>query len=79
MDFYDPYIQWYRRIMQRLIAPILHRDHMRFHNTTSATELLVRPFEMKNHFLMKVKLKLCANASCFIFLYKSLSYRRWLF
>ena len=79
MDFYDPYMQWYRRIMRRLIAPMLHRDHMRFHSTTSATELLVRPFEIQNHFLMNVKLRLCANASCFIFLYKSLSFRRWLF
>ncbi|RVW13522.1 Serine/threonine-protein phosphatase 7 long form-like [Vitis vinifera] len=31
MDFYDPYMQWYRRITRRLIAPVLHRDHMRFH------------------------------------------------
>ena len=52
---------------------------MRFHSTASATELLVRPFEIQNHFLMNVKLKLYANVSCFIFLYKSLSYHRWLF
>ena len=79
MSFYDPYMQWYRRITRRLIAPVLHRDHMRFHSTASATELLVRAFEIQNHFLMNVKLKLCANASCFIFLYRSPSYRRWLF
>ena len=76
MDFYDPYMQWYQRITRHLIALVLHRDHMRFHNTTSVIELLVGPFEIQNHFLMNVKLKLCANASCFIFLYKSLSYRR---
>ncbi|RVW28833.1 Serine/threonine-protein phosphatase 7 long form-like [Vitis vinifera] len=29
MSFYDPYMQWYRRITRRLIAPVLHRDHMR--------------------------------------------------
>ncbi|RVW58989.1 Serine/threonine-protein phosphatase 7 long form-like [Vitis vinifera] len=40
MAFYDPYMQWYRRIMRRLIAPVLHRDHMRFHSIASATELL---------------------------------------
>ena len=79
MSFYDPYMQWYRRITRRLIAPVLHRDHMRFHSTASATKLLVRPFEIQNHFLMNVKLKLCANASCFIFLYRSPLYRRWLF
>ncbi|RVW77286.1 Serine/threonine-protein phosphatase 7 long form-like [Vitis vinifera] len=43
MSFYDPYMQWYRRITRRLIAPVLHRDHMRFHSTASATELLVPP------------------------------------
>ena len=79
MDFYDPYMQWYRHITRRLIAPILHRDHMRFHNATFAIELLVRPFKIQNHFLMNVKLKVCANALCFIFLYRSLSYHRWLF
>nr|CAN79107.1 hypothetical protein VITISV_000310 [Vitis vinifera] len=41
MDFYDPYMQWYRHITRRLIAPILHRDHMRFHNATFAIELLI--------------------------------------
>ncbi|RVW18813.1 Serine/threonine-protein phosphatase 7 long form-like [Vitis vinifera] len=41
MSFYDPYMQWYRRITRRLIAPVLHRDHMRFHSTASATELLI--------------------------------------
>ncbi|RVX08332.1 Serine/threonine-protein phosphatase 7 long form-like [Vitis vinifera] len=41
MSFYDPYMQWYRCITRRLIAPILHRDHMRFHSTASATELLM--------------------------------------
>ena len=79
MAFYDPYMQWYRRITRCLITLVLHRDHMRFHSTTSTTKLLVRLFEIQNHFLMNVKLKLCANASCFIFLYKSLSYRIWLF
>ena len=79
MDFYDPYMQWYRRITRCLIAPVLHIDHMRFHSIASTTELLVRPFEIQNHFLMNVKLKLCANVSCFIFLYRSLPYRRLLF
>ncbi|KAL6322387.1 hypothetical protein AAG906_007940 [Vitis piasezkii] len=41
MSFYDPYMQWYRHITQCLIAPVLHRDHMRFHSTTSVTELLI--------------------------------------
>ncbi|RVW88638.1 Serine/threonine-protein phosphatase 7 long form-like [Vitis vinifera] len=41
MSFYDPYMQWYRRITRRLIAPVLHRDHMRFHSIASATELLI--------------------------------------
>ncbi|KAL6319742.1 hypothetical protein AAG906_026837 [Vitis piasezkii] len=41
MDFYDPYMQWYRRITRCLIAPVLHRDHMRFHSLASATELLM--------------------------------------
>ncbi|KAL6328847.1 hypothetical protein AAG906_003864 [Vitis piasezkii] len=41
MAFYDPYMQWYRHITRCLIAPVLHRDHMRFHSTTSATELLM--------------------------------------
>ena len=50
MDFYDPYMQWYRRITRHLIAPVLLRDHMRFHSTTSTIELLVRLFEIQNHF-----------------------------
>ena len=50
MDFYDPYMQWYQHITQSLIAPVLHRDHMRFHITAFAIELLVRPFEIQNHF-----------------------------
>ncbi|RVX18379.1 Serine/threonine-protein phosphatase 7 long form-like [Vitis vinifera] len=41
MTFYDPSMQWYRRITRRLIAPVLHRDHVRFHSTASATELLI--------------------------------------
>ncbi|KAL6335939.1 hypothetical protein AAG906_003564 [Vitis piasezkii] len=41
MDFYDPYMQWYQRITRRLIAPVLHRDHMRLHSTASAIELLI--------------------------------------
>ena len=50
MAFYDPYMQWYRRITRRLITPVLHRDHMRFHSTASTIESLVRPFEIQNHF-----------------------------
>ncbi|RVX13526.1 Serine/threonine-protein phosphatase 7 long form-like [Vitis vinifera] len=41
MDFYDLYMQWYRRITQRLITLVLHRDHMRFHSIASATKLLM--------------------------------------
>ncbi|RVW20358.1 Serine/threonine-protein phosphatase 7 long form-like [Vitis vinifera] len=41
MDFYDPYMQWYRRITRCLIAPVLHIDHMRFHSIASTTELLI--------------------------------------
>ncbi|KAL6329490.1 hypothetical protein AAG906_021185 [Vitis piasezkii] len=41
MAFYDPYMQWYRRITRCLITLVLHRDHMRFHSTTSATELMI--------------------------------------
>ena len=44
MQFPDPYMEWYRRITQRLITPPLHRDQMRYHSTTAATQLLVRFF-----------------------------------
>ena len=41
MDFHDPYMECYRHITQRLITPPLHRDQMRYHNTTAASHLLV--------------------------------------
>ena len=31
MDFHDPYMQWYRRIIRRFMTLPLHRDVMRFH------------------------------------------------
>ncbi|KAL6330569.1 hypothetical protein AAG906_040500 [Vitis piasezkii] len=38
--FYDPYMQWYRRITRRFDPFVLHRDHMRFHSR-HALELLI--------------------------------------
>ena len=42
MQFHDPYMEWYQRITRRLITPPLHRDQMRYHSTTTTTQLLVR-------------------------------------
>ena len=41
MQFHDLYMEWYRRITRRLITPPLHRNKMRYHSTTTTTQLLV--------------------------------------
>ena len=41
MDFYAPYMQWYRRIKRHFMILPLHRDEMRFHTTTGSTHVLV--------------------------------------
>ena len=47
MQFHDPYMEWYQRITRRLITPPLHRDQMRYHSTTTTTQLLVRFFNLE--------------------------------
>ncbi|KAL6315777.1 hypothetical protein AAG906_008162 [Vitis piasezkii] len=41
MQFHDPYMEWYRRITRCLVTPPLHRDQMRYHSTTTTTQLLI--------------------------------------
>ena len=47
MQFHDPYMEWYRRITRRLITLSLHRAHIRYHSTTTTTQLLVRFFNLE--------------------------------